>query len=220
MFLDDVQLARQSWQTRNRIAGPNGPVMVSLPVARKPAFPLIREAQLAERPDNARIMARIHGALGTAPHWPLVEGLLTRALERRPQGLAEVTITLIQEMAQVLDLAPRFHRASALGVPGGDKAERLLAICRHLGADLYLSPQGSVEYLSLGHPFTEAGVRLRYLNYEHPVYAQRWKPFQDYMSALDAIAWVGAQATRALILDGIAEPFDTEGLLVELEKYR
>lgn len=205
VILDDVQFSKQSWQSRNQVNGPNGPVLLSLPVARKPSFPLISEAQIADRDLRKEIVARVQGCLGKAPYWDLVESLLTEGLAHAPEGLQAVNVGLIRRLAETLGLSTRFHMASALGVPGGEKAERLLAMSEALGADEYLSPVGSAGYLSEGHPFTNEGVRLRFLNFTHPEYAQRWKPFRSHMSVIDAMAWVGPEATKALILGGIGE---------------
>lgn len=212
VFLDDVQFARQSWQSRNQVAGPNGPVLLSLPVARKPSFPLIHQAQIADRPPVTDLIPRIAGALGRAPHWGLVAGLLDRGLARASQGLAALSIGLIRDLAAVLTLDARFHSAADLGIPGGDKADRLAAICQRLGADTYLSPVGSADYLRAGHPFAEVGPRLRFLHFTHPSYPQRWQPFRPFMSVIDALAWVGPEATRALILAGIHPPLRLDDL--------
>lgn len=212
VFLDDVQFAKQSWQSRNQVAGPNGPVMLTFPVARKPSFPLIRDTLLATRPPVTDLLARIEGSLGRAPFWDVLSPLLERGFALAPNGLAAMNIGFIRELSSVLVLSTRFHRASDLGVPGGEKSNRLLAICQHLGADQYLSPVGSAAYLRMGHSFAEDGTRLRFLNFTHPEYPQRWKPFRPYMSVIDALAWTGPEQTRALILSGIGTPLRLENL--------
>lgn len=206
VLLDDVQLVKRSWQRRNQVAGPNGPVLLSLPVARKPSFPLIHAAMIADHPPVADLIPRIAGALGKAPHWDSVAALLEQGLARAAQGLAALNIGLIRDLAAVMEITTRFHCASGLGIPGDDKADRLLALCQRLGADTYLSPVGSADYLRDGHPFTEDGVRLRFLHFVHPTYAQRWQPFRPYMSVIDSLAWVGPDATRAMIMSGILPP--------------
>lgn len=206
VFLDDVQFSKQSWQSRNRVSGPNGPVLLSLPVARKPSKPLIREARLADRPILPDLLPRIAGSLGRAPHWPLVEGLLTKGLAAPERGLADLNIGLIRAIAEALDMKAEFRRSSELGLPPDDKADRLLDICRHLGVSTYLSPVGSLGYLREGNPFSEDGIRLRFQNFTHPVYPQRWGAFQSHMSAIDALAHVGPAETLRLILDGAGAP--------------
>lgn len=203
VFLDDVQFSKQSWQSRNRILGPNGPVMLTLPVARKPSFPRICDAQLGQPGFDRKLLARIKGCLGTAPHWAEVETLLDKGLARAPLGLASLNIGLIRDIGTALELETQFHKSSDLGLPECDRSARLLQICQALSDDVYLSPVGSAGYLRESNPFSEETVRLRFLNFTHPEYRQKNWPFQSHMSIIDALAWVGAENTRKMIMDGI-----------------
>lgn len=203
VFLDNVLLSKRSWQRRNQVSGPQGPVLLSLPVATKPSYPPICEARIAEGPFEAKLIARIRGSLGMAPHWPLVEDLLANGLARRDEGLAALNIGLIRDICAAIGLPGRFHRASEMDLPEDDKADRLHRIAARLGSTTYVSAVGSAGYLAEGHPFSEDGIRLRFMTYAHPAYRQKWAPFQSHMSVVDALAWTGPEATRALILDGI-----------------
>ena len=213
VFLDDVQFSKQSWQSRNQVSGPNGPILLTVPVARKPSFPRLCDALVAGGALADTLIPRIRGALGTAPHWPLVEALLIPALARAEQGLAALNIGLIRDIADILGLYPRFHRASDLNLPPCDKAARLLAFCDRLEAvRTYLSPVGSLDYLAQGHPFTEQGTRLRFQNFTPLPYPQRWQPFRSHMSVIDALAWIGPEQTRKLILAGIGPSLTLDAL--------
>jgi hypothetical protein len=210
IFLDDVQFSKQSWQSRNQVAGPNGPILLSIPVARKPSFPLICEAQLAKTDLVAEMIPRIRGCLGTAPYWKLVEELLIIGFARAEAGVSALNSGLILDLCGVLGLATNFHFASQVGVAKGERALRLREFCSRFSAETYLSPVGSADYLRKGHLFAEDGVRLRFLNFSHPVYGQRWKPFNPNMSLIDSLAWEGPQTTRDLIEAGIGVPWRLE----------
>lgn len=212
VFLDTVQLTKQSWQRRNQIAGPNGPVLLTLPVAKKPSLPIISEAKFADAPFADKLIARTKGCLGTAPHWPLVETLLTTGLARASDGLSALNIGLVQDLCATIGLETRFHHASRMDLPDSEKSDRLHQICTKVRAKTYLSPVGSAGYLREGHPFTEDDIRLRFMTYQHPEYSQKWKTFQSHMSVIDALAWVGPAATKNLILTGIGAPVLLEDL--------
>ncbi|MGP1355611.1 WbqC family protein [Roseicyclus sp.] len=212
VFLDDVQFSKQSWQSRNRILGPNGPVLVSLPVARKPEKPLIAEVRIAERADITGLIKRVEGCLGREPFWPMARRLLADALERAEAGLAEVNIAFIRGLADLAGFAPAFHRSSALGIPPEDKSRRLLSICRALGARRYLSPVGSADYLREGNPFSEEDVRLRFQTFTTLPYPQGASGFVSHMSALDALARIGPDALASLVREGTGVPRRLEEL--------
>lgn len=203
VFLDDVQFSKQSWQSRNRVLGPNGVVTLSLPVARKPSKPLIRDARIADNVMAEDIVKRAAGCLQRAPQWPWAEQHLRDALAQGPQGLAAVNIAFIRTVSDALGFAPRFHRSSELELPPQDKSDRLLSICTRLDARRYLSPVGSAGYLAEANPFSEDGVHLRFQNYTPVEYAQHKGAHESHMSVLDALAWIGAEALSDAIRKGI-----------------
>jgi hypothetical protein len=206
VFLDDVQFSKQSWQSRNRVLGPNGAMILGLPVARKPSKPLIRDTRLADRPVRDEILGRAQGCLGTAPYWALVEQILSDGLARPEAGLAAVNIGLIKRLVEVLDLNVKFVQSSDLVVTSADKSGHLLAICDALEVSEYLSPMGALDYLTEINPFSEATVRLRFQTFEHPTYTQRWGEFTSHMSVIDALAYLGPDGTAALIRAGTKAP--------------
>ena len=207
VYLDDVQLSRQSWQTRNRIAASGGVLTLSLDVARKPSRPTIAEARLAADTGRRRKLLRtVAAALAGAPHGPLVESLLEAAFDAAGDSLATLNITLIEAIAACTGIDTARRRASGLDVPPMEKSTRLLAICRRLGADEYLSPIGSADYLAEADPFAGSEVALRLLDYEHPRYRQAGDGFESHLAAIDALAWVGPEAFLPLARSGMRRP--------------
>lgn len=214
VFLDDVQFSKQSWQSRNRILGPNGPIILSLPVARKPAKPMIRDARIADLPVKDNLLKRAGGCLGKAPFWPLAEGLLAEALDQAAEGLAATNIAFIRSMAETLGIRPELHHSTKLGIPPGEKSVRLLSICRALGADCYLSPVGSADYLSEANPFSEDDIPLRFQTFTPLPYPQGKPEFVSHLSALDALARLGPEALAELIRAGTGPARNLEQLNV------
>lgn len=211
VFLDDVQYSKQSWQSRNRVLGPNGPVILTLPVARKPSKPQIRDAQLADLPVLNTVLGRAEGCLKTAPHWGGVEQILSDGLAQPTSGLSAINTGLIMRLAEVLGLSTTFSWSSDLVPATRGKSDRLLAMCQTLGVDEYLSPMGSLGYLTEVNPFSESSVRLRFQAFEHPTYVQRWGEFTSHMSVIDALAYLGAEETAALIRSGMRAPLTLDG---------
>lgn len=205
VFLDNVQLTKRSWQVRNQILGPHGPIMLTLPVPRKPSRPLIVDARLIPGPMMQKLRDTLQGILGKAAYWNDVETLLTQAFAKTDGGLSAVNRTFIQSLCKMTGIEARFHLASELDLPPdtqSGKAENLLRICRHFSAREYLSAVGSYTYLSEQNPFEDSEVALRFFNYEHPVYPQPHEPFMPHMSAVEALAHVGPADFGALVRSG------------------
>lgn len=218
VFLDDVQLTRRSWQCRNRVSSPNGEVMVSLPIAGRPSRPLIKDAGIADQPVAETLMSRIEGCLGLAPHWPAVRDILCAGFRRVPLGVAEFNIGLIRDIADALELEAEFWRSSIIDIGMTNRATRLPKICQVFDADCYLSPVGSIGYLRNDRPFDVASISLGFQNFSHPLYRQGGPQFLSHMSVIDAIAWIGTDATRDAILSGIGPWFSEAELTGEEEE--
>ncbi len=201
VVLDTVALSRQSWQQRNRIATAQGPLWLTVPVQRQPDQP-IAEVTI----DNARPWRRKHWAslemnYRRAPFWPEYSPALRRVYDREWTSLADLNLELIQLLCTLAGIPGDFILASALGPLAGGRDGRLVEICRHFGADTYLSPLGALAYLEADTGFADAGIDLTFQNYRHPTYPQPWTPFQDHVSFVDALMNIGPEAA-AVMRDG------------------
>ena len=67
------------------------------------------------------------------------------------------------------------------------KQDVLVDICRAIGANTYLSPAGSANYLQNAALFEESGIKLTFHSYKHPTYEQRGKSFIPQLSTLDLL---------------------------------
>src|SRR5262249_39075188 len=92
----------------------------------------------------------------------------------------------------------RFVLASELPV-NGKGPQLLLDICKHLGADTYLSGACGEDYLDT-EVFVRQGVEVVFHQYEYRPYSQRHDGFVPFLSYLDALFNTGLD--RDLVLAG------------------
>ena len=118
VVLDDVQFAKQSWQSRNQLKGPNGIVRISLSIKRKPSLPLISEVQIAEVGYSEKLIKSVQGCLGTAPHWRVVQNILQEGLSHPEQSLLKVNLTFIKIISNLLGIECKFCLSSSIGFTG------------------------------------------------------------------------------------------------------
>ena len=78
-------------------------------------------------------------------HRPFFEEVYAREWAR----LADLNLATLRYLAEALGIRPKLLLASSLPARQG-RTERLVAICRALGADTYLSGAGARGYLDLG----------------------------------------------------------------------
>ena len=73
----------------------------------------------------------------------------------------------------------------------------MLDICRHFGADCYISGDAAKDYLD-SELFAANGVRVEWQEYQHPVYPQLHGDFLPYLSALDMVLNTGATSQKII----------------------
>jgi hypothetical protein len=203
VLLDDVQFSKQSWQSRNRLKGANGEVLISLPISKSAdSGPLISSTRIVRGAFERKLINTIRACLGRAPYFDEVLGLMERVLESPLETVGQFNELIIKEVNSLVGIETTVTRSSDLNVPPDSKTERLHKLCTRLGASTYLSPPGSFDYLDQSNTFRAGGVELRYFNYLHPEYAQLFPPFTGYMSGIDALANVGRRAFLPLIRSG------------------
>lgn len=191
VFLDDVQLNRRSWQTRNRIKGNIEPLLLSLNLASRPSRPLINEAHLAPNGFEKKLIRTISNRLKAYPFGDLAMSIIAHGFDVCDGKLSKLNCTIIKKTCEVLELTSSIHLSSELPVRSDDKVKRHLELTKYCEADCYLSPIGSIEYFREGNLFQHSAKSLRFLNFNHPKYMQGSGAFVSHMSALEALSSVG-----------------------------
>jgi len=188
VFLDSVQFNKRSWQQRNRIKGPQGEIMLTVPVISKGK----REQKLCEvEIDKSRNVLEKH--LKTIFHYykkatcfsKYYDGL-SEILSKSHTLLCDLNIEIIQWFMAQLGTQSIIVKSSSLNL-SGKKAELLCQICQAVGGRTYLAAKGSQEYIERNNPFGENGIKLIYHDFQHPEYNQLFDLFMPYLSVLDLL---------------------------------
>lgn len=201
VFLDNVQFDKRSWQQRNRIKTPQGPIWLTVPVVTKGrSDQLIQDVEILRDPGKEpfhKIKAAIAHNYKKAKYYDDYADDFGAHLSEGETHLAHVNQAIIQWVCKILDIETRFFRASALNVTG-KKEDLLVDICKERGADRYISPPGSKAYLDESDAFDIAGVQLSYHEYEHPSYSQLYGDFEPYMCIADLLFNEGPGSTQII----------------------
>lgn len=199
VFLDDVQFARRSWQQRNRILGPAGEVMLTVPVQKTDRDAAICEIEISDaEPWREKHLSSVRHTYAKRPFFAEGLAFLEAELAQPADRLADLTCGLIEAAASQLGLQREFVRASRLSTEG-QRSDHLLSICRAVSATDYLSPMGSAVYLEDDGVFDAAGFPVRFQPFVPLEYPQGNEPFTPYMAFIDAVMNLGWAGTTELI---------------------
>jgi hypothetical protein len=193
---DDVQLpTKSSVITRVQVKLPNGISWLTVPIERRPGgHARINEYTVAGNVWREKHLATLSHAYKRAPFFPEMYALAESILSFPGDNLALLNQCSIEKIAAYLGLKTRFMTSSSLDCPG-NKTERLVAICRKLGAGVYVTGWGAKNYLE-HEMFAAHSIEVYYPRYVCLPYEQLHGVFTQYVSILDLIAHRGPAATE------------------------
>ena len=187
VLYDDVQFTRRDWRNRNRIRVQEGSVWLTVPVIQKNKY---EQNLLETKIDNSTSWKRKHLEsirchYSKTPFFDLYFPWCEKTFNREWNFLLDLSLETIQYLKGKLKINTPLLRSSELG-ESGNKSERLISICKQLGATQYLSGESARNYIS-EKDFSDQGIGLEYQNYQHPEYPQRYDGFVPLLSTIDLL---------------------------------
>ncbi|HYG05377.1 MAG TPA: WbqC family protein [Stenotrophomonas sp.] len=196
VFLDDAAFITRGFIHRNQLVLDGQPYRFTLPVAQASQNRSIAEHHFAG--NLARFLAQLRHGYARAPYFQSVRQLVTTAWAQGQGNVAAVCAASVRGVFAYLGMPFRSEMASTLGVPGRGQ-ERILALCRALGAAAYHNPPGGRELYSPA-AFGQAGVRLYFLQPRLAPYRQGdAQPFLPGMSMIDVLMHNPPDAVRDML---------------------
>lgn len=201
VLLDAVQFPRgQSFANRNRVKTHNGTtwltVPVSIPSGEKGKVPYTEVAFGGDK-WRRKHLRTLQMNYKKAPYYEEVYALVERVLEEA-EDFTEMNISLIEAVAEYLEIDTPTARLSELGDDFGEKTELIVDICREVGAGAYLSGTGGGKEYNDEQLLASHGIELRYSDFEHPEYPQLWDGFESHLSVIDMLFNCGPESRELL----------------------
>jgi len=100
-------------------------------------------------------------------------------------SLSELNIEINKFFCKGFGIQTQTIKSSEMNITTS-REERVIDICKFVGADEYLSGNGARVYQTEEH-FTENGLKLTYLDYKPITYKQLWGEFLPCMSVIDYV---------------------------------
>lgn len=201
VFLDDVAFSKGSYTNRVEFLQGTQPRWITIPVVHKQGL-LINEILPSNKNWNL-------GHLNSLANWyressvfieikEEFEGMLSNAAAL--SNLAEINKFLIIKLSHHLGFRCQFVSSSEFNVSTLG-TERLIDIVKKIDSKgQYLSGQGGANYQD-PYKFSDAGIKLQYLDFKHPIYSQGGGDFIPGLSVMDAIFRLGWAKTKSFLHD-------------------
>jgi len=195
-ILDDAQFSKGDFHNRNRIKSDTslGYIWLTIPIEKK-KIPInkIRIKNEIKRLDKSWYedhLIKIKENYYKSPFFNDYSPELRNIYETKSEKLFNFNMLIIDFLMQSFRIKKEIVITSELGIKTLS-TQRLVDICKVLGADTYLSGDGGRSYIN-EKLFEENNIHLIYQNYHHPEYSQQGDKFLPYMSAIDYLFNCGA----------------------------
>lgn len=199
LLYDDAEYSKNSWRNRNRIKTANGTQWLTIPVAYSGrSRQRIDEVVVADAGWRERHWKSLRQSYARTPFFDEYAPALERLyLDGGEERLSEINRAFIEHVCGLLGIGTELGWTSDLDVEGSG-SERVLALCRAAGADVYVSGPSARAYLDVD-AFAAAGIEVRWVDYSgYPEYPQPHPPFEHEVTVLDLLFCTGPEAPRHL----------------------
>jgi hypothetical protein len=184
---DNIKYTKKGWINRNRMLLNGADTPFSLPLKKDSDSLDVVQRELTADFDRGKLLNQFKGAYARAPHFaktfPLLEGIV-RCEER---NLFRYIHHSIVEMCAHLGIKTEIRISSEIAIDHGLKSQdKILALCRALGAQTYINPIGGIELYSKCD-FAAHGMDLKFIKTTPYEYLQFGASFVPCLSIIDVL---------------------------------
>lgn len=200
---DEVQFVERDWHHRNKIRidgkDENGNLQgkwLTVPVEKEPKYlkdiVIKNDVKQKNVPWNVFMLREIKNRYDTTPffrdYFPALESIFMQKKEK----LIDFNMEIINFLKNCFNINTELVYASQLKgfEKTGEASLDLARLTKIVGAGIYLSGPGGVNYMNKD-TFSQEGIDLRFQDFQHPVYPQRYHGFVPNLASIDALFNVG-----------------------------
>lgn len=192
MFVGHCQYVRKSWHSRNRIRVRDGEYWLSIPVKTAGHFcQSINNTEILDEYWKKKHLGSILQTYRKRPFFDLYYPDLENLILKSNSKLGDLNITLIRRIINWLEIPTMILDSRDYQIVG-NKTDMLISMCESVGADHYLSNEGSRDYVD-EKLMADSGIQHCWQIFNHPFYEQGLT-FMGNLSVVDLLFNVGPMA--------------------------
>jgi hypothetical protein len=195
VLLDDVQYTKGDWRNRNRIKTPHGLRWLTIPVLVKDLqHQAIKDTLISDERWSRRHWLTLSQSYARSEFFHLYRDLFQDLyLGCEERSLSRINHRFLVAICDILGIRTKISWSMDYRLTDG-KTDRLIDLCRQLGATEYVSGPAARAYID-DTRFGEANILLRYVDYSgYPEYPQLYPPFEHGVSILDLLFSCGPRS--------------------------
>ncbi len=183
VFLDDVQFSSEGMHNYTYIKTTKGPFRLKYPVWQNFGDQIVEVRSKDHLEWKTKHLHLIESNYKSARYFNLVFNDYKSVLLADYHNIVNLNTALITLFVSKLGFNARFLYSSEFNILQM-KSNKIIAICKTLGAGIYYSGTGAKAYQNEDH-FLLSGITIEYSDFTPFQYPQLWGGFQQNVSALD-----------------------------------
>jgi hypothetical protein len=196
---DNIQYTKNGWINRNRICRNGEAVTFSLPLKKASDYLDVRGRELAMEFKRSKLLNQFIGAYRRAPYFAQIFPLIERIVCYEENNLFRFLYHSIRRMCEYLAITAELRISSDVVIDHGlKKQNKVLALCRAVGAATYVNAIGGIELYS-SEVFREQGIDLKFIQAKPFEYAQSGNTFVPNLSIIDVLMFNPLETVQACI---------------------
>jgi hypothetical protein len=199
---DDIQYIKGGWINRNRILLNGEPDWITLPVAAADHRLSIRERRYRQPEHHVpKMLRRIEAAYRAAPFFDIAFPFLRDALSLDEPNVAAFNLFVLKCLTNRIGIRTPVVVSSSLGMGEEIRGQdRVIAICRRVGATRYVNPIGGTSLYDTGR-FADAGIALNFLKSSASTYQQFRQTPVPFLSIVDVLMFNDETAISRMLTE-------------------
>jgi hypothetical protein len=202
IIYDNIKYTKKGWINRNRFLRNGADVVFTVPLCKDSDFLDVKDRAVAGDFDRAKLMNQLREAYWRAPQFKEAFPVIERSIMSPRENLFEYIHDSVVEVCSYLGIGTRIVASSSIAIDPLLKAEeRVLALCKAVGASGYVNAIGGQKLYSRGE-FEAQGVELKFLKSHAITYPQFGDPFVPWLSIIDVMMFNSVARIREFLETG------------------
>ena len=205
VVLDNIQFNKNGWQNRNKIKTAQGAALLTVPIIQKFQQQLSEVQIDTKQPWRRKHWGAIESSYQKAPYFKEHENFFRGVYENSWETLNKLNYEIFFYALKALGIKTKVVRSSDLPLKG-EATERLVGICKELGAKAYLTGAYATQvYLDSGL-FEREGIELLLQEFKCPEYPQLFPEagFIPELSIVDLLFNSGPKSLETLMQGNVS----------------
>ena len=197
VIMDNTQYDKK-FTNRNKIIVPNNWTWITIPINKSDKFSLNKDVRINNDIEwKTSHWKKLTRSYNNSAFFKTFSSQLKNIYDKNWENLFDFNYELLKWTFEILGLKIEIIKESELNINGAS-SERLVNICKNIGAETYVSGVGGLNYIT-EELFVKNSISLEYQNFIHPIYKQNLSNnFIPNLSVIDILSNVGTKALSML----------------------